>query len=52
MKEALAVYNSLSGQKEPFKPILPEHVGMYVCGPTVYTAMFIWEIVEPLFLLT
>ncbi|MGB1114544.1 MAG: cysteine--tRNA ligase, partial [Flavobacteriaceae bacterium] len=37
MKEALAVYNSLSGQKEPFKPILPEHVGMYVCGPTVYS---------------
>lgn len=37
MKEALAVYNSLSGQKEPFKPIQPEHVGMYVCGPTVYS---------------
>jgi len=32
----LKVYNSLSGKKEPFQSITPEHVGMYVCGPTVY----------------
>lgn len=31
----LRVYNSLSRQKEIFKPITPGHVGMYVCGPTV-----------------
>jgi len=31
----LKVYNSYSRQKEIFKPITPEHVGMYVCGPTV-----------------
>jgi len=31
----LKVYNSLSRQKEVFKPITPGHVGMYVCGPTV-----------------
>jgi cysteinyl-tRNA synthetase len=37
MEHALAVYNSLNGKKEPFKPILTDHVGMYVCGPTVYS---------------
>ncbi|XCI74998.1 MAG: cysteine--tRNA ligase [Flavobacteriales bacterium] len=30
------IYNSFSGKKELFKPITPGHVGMYVCGPTVY----------------
>ena len=30
------LYNTLSRQKEEFVPIHPEHVGMYVCGPTVY----------------
>ena len=33
----LKVYNSLSRQKEVFTPITPGHVGMYVCGPTVYS---------------
>jgi len=28
--------NSLSGKKELFTPINPGHIGMYVCGPTVY----------------
>src|SRR5215471_10667221 len=31
----LKVYNSLTRQKEIFKPITPGLVGMYVCGPTV-----------------
>lgn len=31
----LKLYNSLTRQKEIFKPITPPHVGMYVCGPTV-----------------
>ena len=30
------IYNTLSRKKEIFKPINPGHVGMYVCGPTVY----------------
>lgn len=33
---ALKVYNTLTKKKEEFKPIREGHVGMYVCGPTVY----------------
>ncbi|MGZ5264525.1 MAG: cysteine--tRNA ligase [Kaistella sp.] len=33
----LKIYNSLSGEKEVFKPIHENNVGMYVCGPTVYS---------------
>ncbi len=32
----LTIYNSLSRRKEPFVPMHPDRVGMYVCGPTVY----------------
>lgn len=32
----LHIYNSLSKQKEVFKPIIPGKVSMYVCGMTVY----------------
>ena len=32
----LYIYNTLSRQKEIFTPLHPSHVGMYVCGPTVY----------------
>lgn len=31
------MYNTLSGEKELFKPLQPTSVGMYVCGPTVYS---------------
>src|SRR6478752_4009971 len=34
-KSELKVHNSLTRQKEVFKPVTPGHVGMYVCGPTV-----------------
>src|SRR5436190_18519401 len=34
-KAELKVFNSLTRQKEVFKPITPGLVGMYVCGPTV-----------------
>ncbi|MDR2223951.1 MAG: cysteine--tRNA ligase [Flavobacteriaceae bacterium] len=36
-EQQLRVYNSLSGEKEIFKPIHDGKVGMYVCGPTVYS---------------
>ena len=33
---SLRVYNTLSGKKEEFQPLVPNKVGMYVCGVTVY----------------
>ncbi len=36
MKTKLCLYNTLSRTKEEFVPINPQHVGLYVCGPTVY----------------
>lgn len=33
----LKIYNSLSGEKETFVPIHEGNIGMYVCGPTVYS---------------
>ncbi len=32
----LTIYNTLTRQKEPFSPIDPKNVRMYVCGMTVY----------------
>lgn len=37
MAEKLHIYNSLSGKKELFEPLNPPFVGLYVCGPTVYS---------------
>ena len=36
MEQPLLIYNTLTRRKELFKPINAPHVGMYVCGPTVY----------------
>lgn len=36
MKDRLYLYNTLTRRKELFKPLHPDIVGMYVCGPTVY----------------
>ena len=36
MEHPLYIYNTLSRKKEQFKPLNAPHVGMYVCGPTVY----------------
>jgi len=32
----LVLYNTLTHHKEPFRPMRPDSVGMYACGPTVY----------------
>lgn len=44
---ALRVYNTLTRQKEEFKPVQPGKVGMYVCGPTVYKPSHIGHMVGP-----
>ena len=36
MTQNFLIYNTLSRQKELFKPLHAPNVGMYVCGPTVY----------------
>ena len=36
MSRKIQIYNTLTRKKELFKPIVENHVGMYVCGPTVY----------------
>lgn len=41
MEQKLFVYNTLTRKKEEFKPINEGHVGMYVCGPTVYSDVHI-----------
>lgn len=35
--QPLVIYNTLTRKKEEFKPINPPFVGLYVCGPTVYS---------------
>ena len=37
LSKPLVLYNSLSGKKEEFKPLKKNHLGIYVCGPTVYS---------------
>lgn len=37
MNNNLHIYNSLTGEKEKFQPIHEGSIGMYVCGPTVYS---------------
>lgn len=36
-KENLHIYNTLTGKKEAFKSIVPDKIGLYVCGPTLYS---------------
>ncbi|MCA1686380.1 MAG: cysteine--tRNA ligase, partial [Planctomycetia bacterium] len=43
----LRVYNTLTQAKEPFRTVRPGKVGMYVCGPTVYSESHIGHMVGP-----
>ena len=43
----IRVYNTLTRQKEPFEPVNPGKVGIYVCGPTVYSYSHIGHMVGP-----
>lgn len=42
--EKLHLYNTLTRQKEEFKPLNAPYVGMYVCGPTVYSNVHIGNV--------
>jgi len=44
MHSKLKIYNSLSKEKEPFEPINAPYVGMYVCGPTVYSEVHLGNV--------
>ena len=36
MSAELRLFNTLSGEVEPLRPLVPQQVGFYACGPTVY----------------
>lgn len=42
--KSLKIYNTLSGEKEIFTPIHQGNVGMYVCGPTVYSSVHLGNV--------
>ena len=43
----IRIYNTLTKTKEPFEPVTPGKVGMYLCGPTVYKEAHIGHMVGP-----
>ena len=45
--DTIRIYNTLSRTKEPFKPVTPGRVGIYLCGPTVYKEAHIGHMVGP-----
>ena len=44
VKEKLYIHNTLTREKELFKPINPPFVGLYVCGPTVYSEVHLGNV--------
>jgi len=44
----LIVYNTLTRKKEPFEPVTPGKVGIYLCGPTVYKPSHVGHAVGPI----
>ena len=45
---SIRIYNTLSGEKENFEPVVPGKVGIYLCGPTVYKEAHIGHLVGPI----
>lgn len=41
MNAKISLYNTKARQKQPFEPLQPDTVKMYVCGPTVYNLVHI-----------
>ncbi len=44
---SLRLYNTLTQTNEPFRTVEPGKVGMYVCGPTVYSNSHVGHMVGP-----
>src|SRR6201985_3589207 len=44
---SLRIQNTLTGEKELFKPVHEGQVGIYLCGPTVYKSPHIGHMVGP-----
>lgn len=44
---SIRVYNTLTKTKEPFEPVVPGKVGIYLCGPTVYKEAHVGHMVGP-----
>jgi cysteinyl-tRNA synthetase len=44
---SIRIYNTLTQEKEPLRTVQPGRVGMYVCGPTVYSFSHIGHMVGP-----
>ena len=42
---SIRIYSTLTRTKEPFEPVRPGKVGMYLCGPTVYKPSHIGHMV-------
>jgi cysteinyl-tRNA synthetase len=45
---SIRIYNTLTKQKEPFEPVAPGKVSIYLCGPTVYKPSHIGHAVGPI----
>src|SRR3990167_8100223 len=43
----IQIYSPLTKRKEPFLPVVPGRVGIYLCGPTVYKEAHIGHLVRP-----
>ncbi len=48
-KEPIYLKNTMSGKKEEFKPLIPNNVRMYNCGPTVYSEQHIGNLYAAVF---
>ena len=44
---AIRIYDSLTREKSPLKPLTPGEVKLYVCGPTVYDDCHIGHLMGP-----
>ena len=44
--QPIKIFNTLSGKKEEFSPLDPNHIKIYACGPTVYNYAHILSLIH------